>query len=209
MSIVDFFGSETTEETTNLQQNREGTTKQSGRGHGNITGDQNTQRITSGEGQAGNNNRRQKATGIGNQAGNRNRRQKSTGFSNAANIEGRANVQNVGRGDAFQGANMSRTNVKGDFKSVGSNSTIHGDLTNRDYNLELVAEGGSKITFEQGDSGVSEAIADLGRALGKTSTNATVQVGDALKRQQVGDISKQLLYAIGALILGAIFLRRK
>jgi len=80
---------------------------------------------------------------------------------------------------------------------------------NRDYNLELVAEGGSRITFEQGDSGVTEAIADLGRALGKTSTTSTVQVGDALRRQQIGEISKEVLYAIGALILGAVFLRNR
>jgi len=139
--------------------------------------------------------------------GKGNRKQVAGGLANAGNVGGNRNRQNVGRGDAFQGADFSQTHADGPLKNIGSHSSIGGDLVNRDYNLELVAEGGSRITFEQGDSGVTEAIADLGRALGKTSTTATVQVGDALKRQQVGEISKELLYAIGALILGAIFLR--
>ncbi len=181
-----------TKNTTKIDQHDVGqTSEQRGTGHGSVAGDSNTQQLGSTRAQVGKGNRKQV----------------SSGFANAGNVGGNRNRQNIGRGDAFQGADFSQTHAEGPLKNIGSHSSIGGDLVNRDYNLELVAEGGSRITFEQGDSGVTEAIADLGRALGKTSTTATVQVGDALKRQQVGEISKELLYAIGALILGAIFLR--
>ena len=181
-----------TKNTTQINQHDIGqTSEQKGTGHGSVAGDRNTQQLGSTRAQVGKGNRKQVAGGL----------------ANAGNVGGNRNRQNVGRGDAFQGADFSQTHADGPLKNIGSHSSIGGDLVNRDYNLELVAEGGSRITFEQGDSGVTEAIADLGRALGKTSTTATVQVGDALKRQQVGEISKELLYAIGALILGAIFLR--
>ena len=183
-----------TKNTTKIDQHDVGqTSEQRGTGHGSVAGDSNTQQLGSTRAQVGRGNRKQVAGGL----------------ANAGNIGGNLNRQNVGRGDAFQGADFSQTHAEGALKNIGSHSSIGGDLVNRDYNLELVAEGGSKITFEQGDSGVTEAIADLGRALGKTSTTSTVQVGDALKRQQVGEISKSMMYAIGALILGAIFLRSR
>jgi len=183
-----------TKNTTKVSQHDVGqTSDQKGTGHGSVAGDSNRQQLGSTRAQVGKGNRKQVAGGL----------------ANAGNIGGNRNRQNVGRGSAFQGADFSQTHAEGPLKNIGSHSSIGGDIVNRDYNLELVAEGGSKITFEQGDSGVTEAIADLGRALGKTSTTATVQVGDALKRQQVGEISKEVMYAIGALILGAVFLRNR
>jgi len=183
-----------TKNTTKIDQHDVGqTSDQKGTGHGSVAGDSNTQQLGSTRAQVGRGNRKQVTSGL----------------ANAGNVGGNRNRQNVGRGNAFQGADFSQTHAEGPLKNIGSHSSIGGDLVNRDYNLELVAEGGSKITFEQGDSGVTEAIADLGRALGKTSTTSTVQVGDALKRQQIGEISKEVLYAIGALILGSIFLRNR
>jgi len=183
-----------TKNTTKVSQHDVGqTSDQKGTGHGSVAGDSNTQQLGSTRAQVGKGTRKQVAGGL----------------ANAGNIGGNRNRQNVGRGSAFRGADFSQTHADGPLKNIGSHSSIGGDMVNRDYNLELVAEGGSKITFEQGDSGVTEAITDLGRALGKTSTTSTVQVGDALRRQQVGEVSKEVMYAIGALILGAVFLRNR
>jgi len=208
MGWFDLFNSTSENTTKNEQRNIAQTSTQKGTGLANVAGEHNQQETVSGHSVSGDNNRRV-GSGRWGQTGSGNRRQETSGFGNAGALQGAGNVQEIGRGNAFQGADLSRTAVKGNLADIGSRSSIGGDLINRDYDLELVAEGGSKITFEQGDSGVSEAIADLGRSLGQTSTKSVVQLGDGLKRQQIGDISKELLFGIGALILGAIFLSRK
>ena len=123
-------------------------------------------------------------------------------------ISGDHNAQTVGTDTAFKGADLSTVKAEGDVSHLGDHSTIGGDLTNRDYDLELTAEGGSQITFTQTDPGVSEAIYSLSTALGESTAKGTQQVGDALKRQQIGDISKEVLFGLGAALVAVEFMRK-
>jgi len=207
MSGINLFGSESKTETKVRETNQGGTLDTRKGTQGNVSGKKNKQNLASGRGIAGNDNKQVSANGRG-VAGAKNHQTNTSGLGIGGSIAGRGNRQEIGRGNAFQGADMSINKAAGDLSHIGDHSDIGGDFINKDYQVELVADHGAKITFQQPDTGMSDAIAGLGRALGKTSTSATVQVGDGLKRAQEADMSRQIMYGLGGLLLAYIFIRR-
>jgi len=209
--------------TQNYNTTIDSTSQDRGKGHGNfqgsenahqqtgsdrsVVGNKNRQNIAKGNSVSGEKNRVNTAKGHST-LGSKNRVNTSSGFSNAGTVEGRGNVQNVGRGDAFQGADMSRQNAKGDISHIGDHSSIGGDFYNRDFDLELNAAPGATINYEVGDSGVSEAITDLARSLGHTSTGGIQALDNSISGQQKVEISKEILYAIVAGVIGTLMLRK-
>jgi len=201
------LGSNSENTTKNYNTTIESGSESKGTGLGTFQGSENVRQQTgSANAVVGNANRRQSVTGYGT-FGNKNRRQTSTGFSNAGTNTGRG-VQTIARGNALQGADMSRANAAGDISHLGDHSSIGGDFYNRDFDLELNAAPGATINYEVGDSGVSEAITDLGRALGRTSYGGVEALDNAVSGQQKVEISKQILYAIIAGFVGIIVLRK-
>jgi len=192
MSFLNLFGSETKNTTKVSESNTGGTFDTKGTGHGTVTGNENRQVLASGKGVAGANNHQTN----------------TSGFGAGGSIAGKGNQQTIGRGDAFQGADMSRSNAAGDISHLGDHSSIGGDFYNRDFDLELNAAPGATINYEVGDSGVSEAIADLGRALGRTSYGGVQALDNAVSGQQKVEISKQILYTIVAGFVGILMLRK-
>ena len=192
MGGINLFGSETKNTTKVKETNTGGTFDTKGTGHGTQTGNENRQVLASGKGVAG----------------AKNHQTNTSGFGAGGSIAGKQNQQTIGRGNAFQGADMSRANAKGDISHIGDHSSIGGDFYNRDFDLELNAAPGATINYEVGDSGVSEAIADLGRALGRTSYGGVQALDNAVGGQQKVEISKQILYAIIAGFVGILMLRK-
>jgi len=192
MSFLNLFGSETKNTTKVSETNIGGTFDTKGTGHGTVTGNENKQVLAS-------------SGGI---AGTKNHQTNTSGFGAGGSIAGKQNQQTIGRGSAFQGADMSRANARGDISHIGDHSSIGGDFYNRDFDLELNAAPGATINYEVGDSGVSEAITDLGRALGRTSYGGVVALDNAVGGQQKVEISKQILYAIVAGFVGILMLRK-
>ncbi len=192
MSFLNLFGSETKNTNKVSESNTGGTFDTKGTGHGTQTGNENKQVLASGKGVAGANNHQTN----------------TSGFGAGGSIAGKGNQQTIGRGNAFQGADMSRANAAGDISHLGDHSSIGGDFYNRDFDLELNAAPGATINYEVGDSGVSEAITDLGRALGRTSYGGVEALDNAVSGQQKVEISKQILYAIIAGFVGILMLRK-
>jgi len=192
MGILSLFNSKTENTTKVSETNIGGTFDTKGTGHGTLTGNENRQVLASSKGMAG----------------SKNHQTNTSGFGAGGSIAGHSNRQDIGRGNAFSGADMSVAKAAGDLSHLGDHSSIGGDFVNKDYQVELVADHGAQISFQQPDTGMSDAIAGLGRALGNTSRAATVQVGDSLKRAQEGDIARQLLYGLGGLLAAYLFLRR-
>jgi len=207
MGGINLFGSETKNTTKVTETNTGGTFDTAGTGHGTVTGNENKQVLASGNALAGANNRQVRVTGKG-LAGTKNHQTNTSGFGAGGSIAGKQNQQTIGRGNAFQGADMSRANARGDISHLGDHSSIGGDFYNRDFDLELNAAPGATINYEVGDSGVSEAITDLGRALGRTSYGGVQALDNAIGGQQNVEISKQILYAIIAGFVGILMLRK-
>jgi len=192
MGGINLFGSETKNTTKIKETNTGGTFDTKGTGHGTQTGNENKQVLASGKAMAG----------------TKNHQTNTSGFGAGGSIAGQRNKQTIARGNAFQGADMTRANAMGDISHLGDHSSIGGDFYNRDFDLELNAAPGATITYEMGDSGVSEAITDLGRALGRTSYSGVQALDNAIGGQQNVEISKQILYAIIAGFVGILMLRK-